>query len=65
MSRAYLASICGAAGRLADARRLWAEILAINPAFPIEHLRRVLPYKDPSWFERLAGGLQTAGILAR
>jgi len=63
MSRAYLASIHGSEGRLAEARRLWAEILEINPKFSIERLRRVLPYKDPSWFERFANGLVAAGVV--
>jgi adenylate cyclase len=62
MTRAYLASLLGAAGRVAVARRLWAEILEINPNFSIEHLRRVLPYKDPAWFERFVDGLRKAGI---
>jgi adenylate cyclase len=63
MSRAYLASIHGAEGRLDEARRLWAEILEINPKFSIERLGRVLPYKDATWFERLAGGLRAAGVI--
>jgi adenylate cyclase len=65
MSRAYLASIYGSTGRTDEARRLWAEILELNPSFTIEHLRRVLPYRDPSWFERLAGGLRKADVMAR
>lgn len=62
MSRAYLASIYGAEGRTADARRLWAEILAINPSFSIESFGRVLPYKDPSWFARFSSGLAAAAL---
>jgi TolB-like protein len=62
MSRAYLASIHGAAGRTNEARRLWAEILEINPRFSLERLRRVLPYKEPAWFERFASGILAAGV---
>ncbi len=65
MSRAYLASIHGAEGRLDEARRLWAELREINPKFSIERLKRVLPYKDPSWFERFSGGLVAAGLVER
>jgi TolB-like protein/Tfp pilus assembly protein PilF len=63
MSRAYLASIRGAEGRGDEARRLWAELLEINPKFSPERLRKVLPYKEPSWFERFASGLRSAGIM--
>ena len=65
MSRAYLASIHGAAGRKDESQRLWAEILEINPKFSIERLRQVLPYKDASWFERFADGLRAAEIVRR
>jgi TolB-like protein/DNA-binding SARP family transcriptional activator/Tfp pilus assembly protein PilF len=60
MSRAYLASIYGAEGKLEEARRLWSEIMTINPSFSLERLKRVLPYKDASWFERIASGLLVA-----
>jgi adenylate cyclase len=63
MSRAYLASIYGAEGRLDEARRLWAEILAINPTFSIRFLRETLPYKDTSWFERFESGLRAAELV--
>lgn len=62
MTRAYLASIHGAAGQNEEARRLWAEILEISPKFSLARLRRVLPYRDPEWFERFAAGLRSAGI---
>ena len=64
MTRAYLASLYGTTGRLDEARRLWAELLEINPKFSVAHLRRVLPFKDPAWFERFAGGLRRAGLVA-
>jgi adenylate cyclase len=63
MSRVYLASIHGAAGRAEEARRLWGEILEINPTFSIERLKRTLPFKDASWFERLESGLRSAGVV--
>jgi adenylate cyclase len=63
MSRAYLASIHGADGRSEEARRLWCELMEINPRFSIERLKRVLPYKDVSWFDRFVGGLAAAGLV--
>jgi len=63
MSRAYLASLYGTTGRLEEARALWAELIEINPKFSVERLRRVLPYKDPAWFESFAGGLRKAGLI--
>jgi len=64
MTRAYLASLYGTTGRLEEARRIWNEMLEINPKFSLEHLRRVLPYKDPAWFERFENGLRKAGLAA-
>jgi adenylate cyclase len=63
MSRAYLASIRGALGQHEEARRLWKELVEINPKFAPERMRKMLPYKDPTWFERFASGLRSAGIL--
>jgi adenylate cyclase len=65
MSRAYLASICGADGRVEEARRLWSEILEINPRFSVRFLRDMLPYKDVSWFERFLNGLYAAELVPR
>jgi len=62
MTRAYLASLYGTTGRIEEAKQIWKEMLELNPKFSIEHLRRVLPYKDPAWFERFVGGLRKAGI---
>jgi adenylate cyclase len=62
MTRAYLASLYGATGRAEEARRVWAELLEINPQFSVEHLRRVLPFQDPAWFESFAAGLRQAGL---
>lgn len=63
MTRAYLASLYGATGRMDEAHRVWAELLEINPKFSIERLRRVLPYKDPAWFESVVDGLRRAGLV--
>ena len=62
MTRAYLASLYGHTGRHEEARQIWRELLKINPDFSVEHLRRVLPYRDPAWFDRFFSGLQNAGL---
>ena len=64
MSRAFLAAIDGHAGRLDDARRRWREIMEINPEFSVAHVRRVLSYKSPAVLDRLAEGLEKAGLPA-
>ncbi len=63
MPRAWLASLYGHAGRFDEARRRWDELLEINPNFTVEHLRDVLPYKDPAPLDRLAEGLRKAGLI--
>jgi adenylate cyclase len=62
MSRFYLACLYGRTGRHEEARRMWEEMLGVNPNFSLEHLRRALPYRDPTWLDRLVEGLRAAGI---
>jgi adenylate cyclase len=61
-SRMLLASCYGHLGRLNEARAVWAEMLKINPDFSLEQRARVLPYKDPRDFQRIADGLAKAGL---
>ena len=60
MTRAFLSSLYGHTGRHEEARQMWRELLEINPDFSVEHLRRVLPYRDPAWFDRFLDGLRKA-----
>jgi adenylate cyclase len=62
ISRVLLASCYGHLGHLERARCEWAAALQINPEYSLEHRRRVLPYKDPSAFERVVEGLRKAGL---
>jgi adenylate cyclase len=62
MSRFYLACLYGLTGRYEEARRYWQETLDVNPNFSIDHLKRALPYKDPTLLDRLVGGLRDAGV---
>jgi adenylate cyclase len=64
-SLALLANCYGHLGRTAEARAAWAEVIRIAPNFSIEWQRRVLPYKNPSDFERCrVEGLRKANISA-
>jgi adenylate cyclase len=62
MTRAFLASLYGHTGRREEARSMWREVLEINLDFSVEHLRRVLPYRDPAWFNHFVSGLEAAGL---
>ena len=62
ISRVLLAASYGHLGRAADARAEWAEAMRINPEYSLEHRRQVLPYKNPSDFDRLIEGLRKAGL---
>ena len=62
MSRAFLAAIHGHAGRHDEARQRWREIMGLNPNFSIAHVRSVLTYKSPAVLDRLADGLDKAGL---
>jgi adenylate cyclase len=61
-SRMLLASCYGHLGRAEDARVTWAELLKVNPDFSLSQRARVLPYKDPGDFQRIAEGLAKAGL---
>jgi len=62
VTRAYLASLYGHTGRHDEARRLWQELMALNPAYSIEHTLRVLPYRNPATLEQFVAGLRKAGL---
>jgi len=64
VSRALLASVYGHLGMPEAARAEWAELLRINPDFSIERRRRIMPYRNPSDFDRFPEGLRKAGIAA-
>ena len=56
-----LAPLYGHLGRLEEARQLWRELREINPGYSVEHVRHVLPYRDPAWFDHFTKNLQKAG----
>jgi adenylate cyclase len=61
-SRMLLASCYGHLERVENARATWAELLRVNPDFSLDQRARVLPYKDPGDFARIAEGLAKAGL---
>jgi adenylate cyclase len=62
VSRVLLAASYGHLGRTDKARAAWAEVFRVNPEYSLEHRRRVLPYQDPTDFDRVVEGLRHAGI---
>jgi adenylate cyclase len=62
VTRAYLASLYGHTGRHEEARQMWRELMAINPKYSLEHMRRVMPFKSTATLDRLAAGLRKAGL---
>ena len=64
LSRAFLAVALGYLGEAEEARRVWRELMEINPGYSFaEHIGR-LPFRDKADIERLAKGLAAAGIAA-
>jgi adenylate cyclase len=62
VTRVYLASLYGHAGRIEEAGKIWAELMAMHPGYAIEHTLRVLPYRDPEPLEQLVDGLRKARL---
>ena len=61
-SRVLLAAAYGQMGQFEEAREAWREALRVNPAYSLEHRRKVLPYKNPEDFELVVEGLRKAGL---
>jgi adenylate cyclase len=61
-SRMMLAATLGQLGRHDEARAVWRELLAINPAFSLAQRQRTMPYRNPADFAQIVEGLDKAGI---
>jgi adenylate cyclase len=62
ISRAFLASALGHAGRMDEARQVWRELKEINPKYSFdEHVGR-LPFKNKADVDRIKDGLIKAGL---
>jgi adenylate cyclase len=58
-----LAAALGHLGQADEARRVWAELMTVNPKYSFaDHMRR-MPFKDPAYAGRIAEGLAKAGLL--
>lgn len=62
MSRAYLASALGNLGYLDEARGIWDELIAINPAYSFADRIARMPFRNPEDLARIAKGLDRAGL---
>ncbi len=62
VTRAYLASLYGHTGRIDEAKRLWRELMEINPKYTPELTLRILPYKDRAPLDQFIEGLRKAGL---
>ena len=62
VTRAYLASLYGHTGRPEEARRVWRELMEINPSYTFELTQRILPYADRAPLEHFVEGLRKAGL---
>ena len=62
VTRAYLASLYGHTGRNDEARKIWRELMEINPTYTVEHTLRILPYRDRAPLEHFVAGLRKAGL---
>ena len=50
------------AGRENEARKIVSELLRVNPRLSLEHLEKVVSYKDPAVSERYIDALRKAGL---
>jgi adenylate cyclase len=62
VTRAYLASLYGHTGRIDEAKRVWRELMEINPKYTPELTLRVLPYRDRAPLDQFVAGLRKAGL---
>jgi TolB-like protein/cytochrome c-type biogenesis protein CcmH/NrfG len=63
MSRAYLAAALGNLGYVDDARRVWDELMKINPDYSFAERIGQTPFKNRSDLARIEKGLSRAGVL--
>jgi adenylate cyclase len=62
LSRAFLAAALGHLGESDEARRVWRELMEINPRYAFEEHVGGLPFSNPADVERIRAGLTRAGL---
>jgi adenylate cyclase len=61
-SRSMLAAALGHLNQVDEARRMWAELMKVNPRYSFaEHIAR-MPFKDPAYASRIREGLAKSGL---
>lgn len=61
-SRAVLASALGHLGEIEDARRVWSELMEINPRYTFTNHYARQPFANKDDVQRIADGLEMAGL---
>ena len=62
LSRGLLVAALGHLGRIEEARRVWRDLMEINPRYALEdHVAR-LPFKNPADAARIVAGARLAGV---
>jgi adenylate cyclase len=61
-SRAVLASALGHLGEIEEARRIWCELLVINPGYTFANHYARLPFRNKDDVGKIADGLEKAGL---
>jgi TolB-like protein/Tfp pilus assembly protein PilF len=62
MSRAYLAAVLGHLGEVEEARKVWRELMAINPSYSFAERIGRMPFQNQADVERIMEGLKKAGL---
>ena len=57
-----LASALGHLGNVAQARDALADVLRLKPGLDAEHVRQILPFRDPAHLDYVVEGLRKAGL---
>jgi adenylate cyclase len=62
MTRAYLAAVLGHLGEVDEARRVWGELMVINPNYSFAESIGRMPFQNQADVERITDGLRRAGL---
>jgi adenylate cyclase len=58
----FLASALGHLGETARAEEALADVLRVKPDLGADHLRQILPFRDPAHLDNIVDGLRKAGM---
>ena len=61
-SRVLLVSCYGHLDLISEAKEEWAKLLEINPDYSVERRGKLLPYSNPTDWDRIIEGLRLAGV---